>query len=439
MANVLVDLRSGTVSRSIYSDEAVYQQEIERIFARCWLLLGHDCLIPNPGDYLTTAMGEEPVILWRDPRGRARAFLNSCRHRGNRVCLYEKGNATSFTCSYHGWSYSSEGKLVGVPFHSEAYFGELDRGAWGLAEVPRIETHGGLIFGCWDSDTGPLHEYLGEMRWYLDKLVLVADDLGGFEVVATSRYMANGNWKIPAENFAGDHYHNPTTHGSTYKLGLRIAEFAGPQEPSGPFEIALSPGHGLGGLTTGAPPYERDLANAARLGAEAVEYVEERWRRLRERLKDSPTKPYSFTHGNIFPNFALWGGSALRGNGFFVFHPRGPLQTEVRQTVLMPRQAPPAVKQAAYAEMGRGGHFASGLFEQDDANNFERVTESTRTLIARRYPFYFGMGIRQEGKWPGQEQWDVQGLPGLVGPRFSEHAQRRFYAYWAELMGQGDA
>jgi hypothetical protein len=177
-----------------------------------------------------------------------------------------------------------------------------------------------------------------------------------------------------------------------------------------------------------------DLKNAAKVGPDAVDFITARWDRLQARLKDAPSRPYSFSHATVFPNLALWGGSALRGTGLFLFHPRGPLNTEVRQHVLLPRQAPESVKVLARRDMGRGGHFASGLFEQDDANNFERVTESTRTLLARRFPFSFGMGLGQEGRWPGHEEWDVAGLPGLIGPRFSEHAQRRFYAYWAELM-----
>ncbi len=438
MGERFVDLETGAVSRAIYSDDAIYQRELEQIFARCWLLIGHERQLPRPGDYLTSFMGEDPVIVWRDGDGRVHAYLNTCRHRGNRVCLYERGNAASLTCSYHGWSYDSSGTLIGVPFHNEAYFGELDRSGLGLIEAPRLQSYGGMIFASWDASAPSLDDYLGELRWYLDHVVRVAEDLGGFDVLAVSRYETAGNWKIPAENFAGDHYHNATTHGSSYALGLRRAEFNGPQLPAGPFEVALRPGHGLGGLVTGEEPYERDLASAAKLGPEAVDYIKERFARLRARQPGGGAIAYSFSHGNIFPNCALWGGSALRGNGIFSFHPRGPLKTEVRQLVLIPRAAPLSVREVAYAEMGRGGHFASGLFEQDDANNFAQVTEATRTPIARRYPFHFGMGIRQEGEWPGQEGWDVRGLPGLIGPRFSEHAQRRFYAYWQELIaGEG--
>ena len=438
MNGKLVDLERGEVSRRIYSDEAVYRREIERIFARCWLFLGHESQIPEPGDYLTTYMGEDPVILWRDPNGRPRAFLNTCRHRGNRLCLYERGNASAFTCSYHGWTYNGEGKLTGVPYHVEAYFDELDRDRWGLIQTPRLTSYGGMVFGSWDPDARSLDEYLGDVRWYLDAVLLVAEDLGGLEPVTSSRYAARGNWKIPAENFAGDHYHNPTTHGSSYKLGLRAAEFVGPQGRCGPFEVAIAPGHGLGGLTTGAESFERDLANADRVGPEARYYVEARYAAIKKRVKGAGSVPYSFSHANVFPNFAIWGGSALRGHGFFMFHPRGPLSTEVRQTVLFPREAPQVIKEMAIADLGRGGHFASGFFEQDDANNFEQVTQGTTSYIARQYPFYFGMGLGHEGRWPGQEEWEVHDLPGLIGPRFSEHPQRCFYAFWAELIGEGE-
>src|SRR5438874_11780794 len=168
----LVDLETGLVSRKIFSDEAIYRQELERVFRRCWLFLAHDSMLPQPGDYLTTYMGEDPVLVVRDPDGGVRAFLNTCPHRGNKVCLFDSGHASTFTCSYHGWSFSSEGKLTGMPFYQEAYYGELDKEQWGLVEVPKIARYGGLIFGSWDPFVG-LEEYLGELRWYLDKVFLV--------------------------------------------------------------------------------------------------------------------------------------------------------------------------------------------------------------------------------------------------------------------------
>jgi hypothetical protein len=332
------------------------------------------------------------------------------------------------------------GNLIGVPFHTEAYYGDLDRGALGLLEVPRLEVFGGLIFGCWDAEAPPLADYLGGMGWYLDHLV-VARDLGGLEMVATTRYHARGNWKFLAENAAGDHYHTPTAHGAANRLGIRGADsgFEYAQADHGPFEIALEHGHGLGGVVTGPSTYERDLARARTMGAEVVEYVQVRYARLLERLQDTPAKPYVISHGNVFPNFSFVGGqTALRGFVLYLLHPKGPLNTEVWQWVALPKAAPPQVRHAALTQFRREGHFAAGMFEQDDAEIFDRSTESTRSPRARALPFHYGMSLRQEGRWPGQEGWDIQGLPGLVGPRFSEHNQRGFYGYWQELMDHGE-
>ena len=111
----LVDTRAGLISRRIFIEPEIYERELERIFARCWLFLCHESQIPRPGDFLTTYMGEDPVLVMRDSDGRVGAFLNICRHRGNRLCRADAGNAATFTCAYHGWTYRDDGQLVGVP------------------------------------------------------------------------------------------------------------------------------------------------------------------------------------------------------------------------------------------------------------------------------------------------------------------------------------
>ncbi len=139
----LIDPEGGLVDRRIFADREIYELERERLFARCWLYLGHECEIPNPGDFVTRYMGEEPVILCRDQNGKLRAHLNLCRHRGNRVCRADRGNTKLFTCSYHGWSYTSDGKLALVP-KVDAFKG-LEREKWGLIPVAQIDSYKGLI------------------------------------------------------------------------------------------------------------------------------------------------------------------------------------------------------------------------------------------------------------------------------------------------------
>src|SRR5262249_40107121 len=97
----LVNLEEGTVSRLVYSSREVYELELERIFARCWIFLAHESQIPKPGDFFSTYVGEDPVLVVRQGDGSVKAFLNACSHRGMKVCRADLGNAKSFTCTYH--------------------------------------------------------------------------------------------------------------------------------------------------------------------------------------------------------------------------------------------------------------------------------------------------------------------------------------------------
>ena len=123
-ASPRVDSMLGTLSASIakgrlplwiYNDAEVFRLEMERIFARNWVFVAHESEIPRSGDYVSRPIGQDPFIIVRGEDGKIRALFDSCRHRGARICPSDQGNAQTFFCPYHGWSYTTAGALEAVP------------------------------------------------------------------------------------------------------------------------------------------------------------------------------------------------------------------------------------------------------------------------------------------------------------------------------------
>jgi phenylpropionate dioxygenase-like ring-hydroxylating dioxygenase large terminal subunit len=406
----LVDSEHGLISRRIFIEPEIYAEEQRQIFARCWLFLCHDSQIARPGDFLTTWMGEDPVLVVRDSGGAVHALLNVCRHRGNRLCRADAGNAASFTCAYHGWTYRNDGTLAGVPYLKEAYHSELDREEWGLVPVAQLDQYKGLWFATFDAAAPPLRDYLGEMAWYLDTFVDRRD--GGIEVVATHKWVMPCNWKFPAENFGGDAYHVHWSHSSAVTTGFSVGSTASPAQKN----RMISPGNGhvlicIGPEMYGDPPlpviqdYEREIRPEVnrRLGPRAA-----------------LTNPIV---GTVFPNFSLLRGTSRT---FRVWHPRGPGKTEIWSYVFVDAAAPPAVKEA-FRLSGVRGFSASGTFEQDDMDNWQECTQTCRGIVARRMPVNNQMGLGHERFDPALGAWTSD-----YG--FSESNHRQFYRRWAELM-----
>jgi nitrite reductase/ring-hydroxylating ferredoxin subunit len=418
---------------AIFNNDAVFEAEMDNIFGRCWVFLGHESEIPNRGDYVLRRIGLDPVIVARDEAGAINVMSNYCRHRGTEICQVDQGNAKYFRCPYHGWIYRNNGDWAGAPHRKRAYR-ELDPKQWGLFKAAQVDVYQGMIFASTAPEAPSLREYLGGAAWFLDALFALHPD--GMRVVGPpDRWRVRTDWKSGAENFGGDNYHVDTAHISLNDIGLmqRLTQITDVIT-----QYDVGDGHGFTGhhfVDWFGPEwdlwgYPKELTAAFDLG----------------RLDDGQRRMLSAAvpvTGTVFPNltYLRFPGSPDPGVQPFAtytslrqWQPVAPGVMDLWSWQLTWNCASEEYTQACYSA-GQNAFSSSGIFEQDDTVLWEGLPRAARSVFpGKRHDMVLNYQLGYEGMSdnPLDESWQGPGVARTTG--IGEQNQRSFYRRWLTEM-----
>ncbi len=220
------------VHRDVYTSPDVFQREMQQLWPRTWVFVGHDSQVPAEGDYFTTTTGLQPVMMVRQRDGSVRVMRNRCSHKGAKLVSDGAGNVGSFfRCPYHAWTYRLDGGLRGVPMkgaYANTSFEQCDA-ARGLAVVAS-HVYRGFVFARLSADGPDFAAYFGGSLSSIDYLA-DRSPVGELEIVGgVLRYMHDSNWKMFVENL-NDTMHPMVAHESAAGTAKRLWEGKPEDEP----------------------------------------------------------------------------------------------------------------------------------------------------------------------------------------------------------------
>jgi fatty-acyl-CoA synthase len=403
------------VHGSLYTDPAIFDAEMERIWYRTWVYVGHESEVPQPNDYVVKSIGPQPIIMSRDKQGEIHLLLNRCTHRANLVCDAAKGNSSAFRCPYHGWTFSNTGKLLGYPFNS-GYGGTEEKRNLGLGRVARVASYQGFVFGSFAEEGPTLEEHLGGATDAFDRLVELSPT-GKLDISAGwLQHEAKANWKMLVENET-DGYHPQFVHASIFSVAKSgIGDLYG--EKSTAVSRDLGGGHTENDLR---PEFRRIDEPMGWFGTTAdrlPEYVEHLQaargpERAREIMIDGA--PHVMVYPNLF----------IAEIQLFVIQPLAVDRTVQHVTAIQYEGEPQLNRRMLQQTIGSVG--PAGLLLADDTEMYERNQRGVHAhtpewLVLKR-------GTHRERR-------DGDGF--TIGDATDEVPQRAIWRHYRELMEAGD-
>jgi phenylpropionate dioxygenase-like ring-hydroxylating dioxygenase large terminal subunit len=413
-------VKDDRVHGQVYTDPAIFEEEMDKIFHRGWVYVGHAGEIPNPGDFRLRSIGQQSVIMVRADDGQVQLLMNRCTHRANAVCQVERGNARMFRCAYHGWTYRTNGELASVTY-ADRYGASFHKEDYGLRKLPRLGMYRGFVFGSLSPVGMTLDEHLGSrVKEQLD-LFIDLSPAGELDVTAgVHKYGYRANWKFQIEN-GMDGYHGNFVHQSFFdnirrRTGVNLSDLGSSES------LAQTRDLGNGHVMIDFRPYNK--ANGPRLRTIIPTTTSGQAyrdaliaRHGQERAGELLTA--GGTHLLVFPNLILI-GVQIR-----VIRPVKIDETEVFLYPTLLKGAPSELNAARLR-----GHEAfygpAGGGATDDLEMFERNQVG---LSAQVDPWL----LLARGRH--QEHQDMNGA--VVGQITDELTQRGIWRHWKKVMSQG--
>lgn len=221
-------LRDTEVHKDLFIDQELFDLEMERLYANTWVFVGHDSQVPNPGDYITTTVGNQPVVMVRHSDKTVRVLHNRCPHKGTMVAGDACGNTGKFfRCPYHAWTFKTDGSLLSIPLKKGYENTGLENceASQGMAAVKDVQNHRGFVFCRLNPQGQSFEEFFGDSLSTLDNMVDRSPE-GRLEVAGgVLRYMHRCNWKMLVDNQT-DTCHPMVAHESSAGTAVKVWEQA---------------------------------------------------------------------------------------------------------------------------------------------------------------------------------------------------------------------